>query len=84
MEPHLDRTDYWSRENTINKGGTVDGTLDQASYLTTMADNSRAGEPIRRYILADDIKGSSRTEGRDAPSNSCKKQNKRAKPQHRK
>jgi hypothetical protein len=34
MEPHLDRSDYWTRENTIDKGGTVGGT----TGLDTLSD----------------------------------------------
>ena len=50
-----------------------------------MAEDSHAFEPIRRYVLTDDIKGSNRTDiigCRDAPSKSYKKQSNRTKPQH--
>ena len=53
----------------------------------TMMGDSRAGVPIRLYILIDNLKGS-RTliKGKDTPSKSCKnlKQSKRVKLQHRK
>lgn len=50
-----------------------------------MAEDSHAFEPIRRYILIDDIKGGDRTDiigCKDAPSKSYKKQSNRTKPQH--
>lgn len=90
MEPHLPRGDYWTRERIISKGGAVDGIAGLDMSLATMADDSHAFEPIRRYILTGDIKGSNRTDiiggravgGRNAPSKSYKKQSNRTKPQH--
>ena len=95
MEPHLPRGDYWTRERIISKGGAVDGIAGLDVSLVTMAGDSHAFEPIRRYILTGDIKGSNRTDiiggravggrgvgGRNAPSKSYKKQSNRTKPQH--
>jgi hypothetical protein len=39
MEPHLDCSDYWTRENTISKGGTVDSP----TGLDIVTDNNSGG-----------------------------------------
>jgi hypothetical protein len=36
MKPHLGRSEYWTGKNTINEGGTVDGT----TRLDIVSDNN--------------------------------------------
>jgi hypothetical protein len=66
--------DYWTRESTGSKRGTVDGTTTlDTLHLITKAD-SRAGEPIRRDIRIHNRKVGTWADGSgSAPRNNSKK-----------
>lgn len=74
IEHYLCPGDCWTRENTVSKGGTVDGTTGlDTLHIITMAD-SQTREPIRRNVRIDNWKVGTWADGsRGAPGNSNKK-----------